>query len=45
MSMKKNCETNPITAQESWRNWHGETLAMRLERGAAPGRAASQAKR
>jgi hypothetical protein len=21
---EKNCETNPITPQESWRNWHGE---------------------
>jgi hypothetical protein len=24
---EKNCETNPITSQESWRNWHGEMLS------------------
>jgi schlafen family protein len=24
---EKNCETNPITAQESWRNWHGAMLS------------------
>jgi hypothetical protein len=24
---EKNCETNPITAQESWRNWPGEMLS------------------